>query len=116
MSELAKQSFIPVNASSVGLSALEIKTLAEQLPLWKTLEIDDELRLQRVFKFKDFNQAISFAGQVAKIADDADHHPSLLVEWGKVTVNWWTHVIHGLHMNDFIMASRTDLLYKTQTT
>ena len=116
MSELANQSFIPVNASSVGLNALEIKTLAERLPLWNTLEIDSELRLQRVFKFKNFNQAISFADQVAKIADVADHHPSLLVEWGKVTVTWWTHVIHGLHMNDFIMASRTDLLYKTQTT
>ena len=41
MSDLANQSFTPVSASSCGLNALEIKTLAEQLPLWKTLEIDD---------------------------------------------------------------------------
>ncbi|MDX1267227.1 MAG: 4a-hydroxytetrahydrobiopterin dehydratase, partial [Oceanisphaera sp.] len=32
------------------------------------------------------------------------------LEWGKVTVTWWTHAIHGLHRNDFIMAARTDLL------
>ena len=34
-----------------------------------------QLRSQRVFNFKHFNEAISFAGQVAKIADAADHHP-----------------------------------------
>ncbi len=79
------------------------------------LEIDFRTPSATVFKFTEFNQAISFADQVAKIADDADHHPSLLVEWGKVTVTWWTHVIQVLHLNDFIMAARTDLLYKTQT-
>ncbi|PTB84099.1 4a-hydroxytetrahydrobiopterin dehydratase, partial [Pseudidiomarina aestuarii] len=36
------------------------------------------------------------------------HHPTLTTEWGKVTVTWWTHAIHGLHKNDFIMAARTD--------
>ncbi|MBR9857042.1 MAG: 4a-hydroxytetrahydrobiopterin dehydratase, partial [Gammaproteobacteria bacterium] len=38
------------------------------------------------------------------------HHPTITLEWGKVTVTWWTHAIHGLHRNDFIMAARTDLL------
>jgi 4a-hydroxytetrahydrobiopterin dehydratase len=112
MNDLANRTFLPVDGSSVGLNAQEIKTLAEQLPLWDTLEVNSEIRLQRVYKFKNFNQAISFADQVAKIADEADHHPSLLVEWGKVTVTWWTHVIHGLHQNDFIMAARTDRLYE----
>ena len=35
-------------------------------------------------------------------------------EWGKVTVNWWTHKIKGLHKNDFIMAAKTDRLYEYQ--
>jgi 4a-hydroxytetrahydrobiopterin dehydratase len=29
-----------------------------------------------------------------------------------VTVNWWTHKIRGLHRNDFIMAAKTDELYR----
>jgi 4a-hydroxytetrahydrobiopterin dehydratase len=31
-----------------------------------------------------------------------------MLEWGKVTVTWWTHVIGGLHKNDFIMAAKCD--------
>ncbi len=34
----------------------------------------------------------------------------LTTEWGKVTVTWWTHKIKGLHLNDFIMAAKTDRL------
>ena len=67
MSELANQSFIPVNASSVGLSAPEIKTLVEQLPLWNTLEIDSELRLQRVFKFKDLTRQFPLPAKWQKL-------------------------------------------------
>jgi len=42
------------------------------------------------------------------LADAEDHHPTLLVEWGRVTVSWWTHSLGGLHRNDFVMAARTD--------
>ncbi|MFZ3143332.1 4a-hydroxytetrahydrobiopterin dehydratase, partial [Psychrobacter glacincola] len=38
------------------------------------------------------------------------HHPGILVEWGKVTVTWWSHSIKGLHRNDFVMAAKTDSL------
>jgi len=33
------------------------------------------------------------------------------VEYGKVTLTWWTHKIKGLHVNDFIMAAKSDKLY-----
>jgi 4a-hydroxytetrahydrobiopterin dehydratase len=35
----------------------------------------------------------------------------IMTEWGKVTVHWWTHVVKGLHKNDFIIAARTDQLF-----
>jgi 4a-hydroxytetrahydrobiopterin dehydratase len=35
-----------------------------------------------------------------------------VTEWGKVTVTWWTHKIDGLHRNDFIMAAKTEDLYR----
>ncbi|MED6332186.1 MAG: 4a-hydroxytetrahydrobiopterin dehydratase, partial [Pseudomonadota bacterium] len=31
---------------------------------------------------------------------------------GKVTVCWWTHKINGLHLNDYIMAAKTDMIAK----
>jgi 4a-hydroxytetrahydrobiopterin dehydratase len=64
----------------------------------------------RRFRFKNFAQALAFTNQVGKIAEEQGHHPNILTEWGQVTVEWWTHVIQGLHQNDFIMAAKTDQL------
>jgi 4a-hydroxytetrahydrobiopterin dehydratase len=29
-----------------------------------------------------------------------------------VKVTWWTHKIEGLHQNDFIMAAKSDRIYR----
>ena len=89
----------------------EIDKLHPQVPDWKVIQRDDIKRLERQFKFKDFAEALKFTNKVGQLAETEDHHPSLLTEWGKVTVTWWTHKIKGLHSNDFIMAAKTDRLY-----
>ena len=66
--------------------------------------------MQRVFLFDDFIQAVDFTNKVAELAESEGHHPAILLEWGKVTVQWWTHKIHGLHRTDLIMAAKTDEL------
>ena len=93
------------------MSDEEISRLLDQVPAWEVDEVDGVNRLRRVYKFKNFAQALEFTNRVGEIAEAADHHPALLTEWGRVTVAWWTHAIKGLHKNDFIMASRTDKLY-----
>ena len=45
------------------------------------------------------------------LAEAEGHHPALLTEWGKVTVDWWTHKIHDIHLNDLILAARCDGFY-----
>jgi 4a-hydroxytetrahydrobiopterin dehydratase len=45
------------------------------------------------------------------MADKEDHHPLITLEWGKVTILWWSHKIEGLHKNDFICASKTENIY-----
>ena len=62
------------------------------------------------FQFGDFEQALSFTNRVAALAEEQGHHPALLTEWGRVTVSWWTHKIRDLHVNDLIMADKTDRL------
>jgi 4a-hydroxytetrahydrobiopterin dehydratase len=79
-----------------------------QVSEWQILEVDGVKRLQRTFKLKDFSKAMAFTNRVGAIADEEDHHPLIITEWGKVTVQWWTHKIRGLHRNDFIMAAKTD--------
>lgn len=87
--------------------------LKPQVPDWETLVVDGEERLRRAFAFDDFADALAFTNRVGAIAEEEGHHPALLTEWGRVTVSWWTHKIGGLHVNDFIMAAKTDDLYQS---
>jgi 4a-hydroxytetrahydrobiopterin dehydratase len=86
----------------------EMAELKPQIPDWHVLEVDSVKRLERVFTFPNFVEALAFTNKVGAIAEAEGHHPALLTEWGRVTVTWWTHKIKGLHRNDFIMAAKTD--------
>ena len=110
MNELAGMHCSAITATTIRLSDAEISRNQAKLPDWEIYQKDGELRLEKVFQFKDFDQAIDFTNRVAKIANEENHHPAILTEWGKVTVTWWTHKIKGLHLNDFIMAAKTDQL------
>lgn len=90
----------------------EIESLMPQIPSWSILENDDIKRLVCSFAFLDYDQTVNFANSVTKLAEEEDHHPEIIIEWGKVTVSWWSHKINGLHMNDFICAAKTDELLK----
>ena len=90
----------------------EIESLMPQIPSWSILENDDIKRLVCSFAFLDYDQTVNFANSVTKLAEEEDHHPEIFIEWGKVTVSWWSHKINGLHMNDFICAAKTDELLK----
>ena len=76
------------------------------------MDVDGEPHLERTYKFPDFKTALAFTLAVGNAAEEEGHHPALLTEWGKVKVAWWTHAIHGLHQNDFVMAAKTDALAK----
>lgn len=88
----------------------EIHLLQPQISEWQVKEVDGVKRLERVFKFKNFTQALEFTNKVGAIAEEEGHHPLVVTEYARATVNWWTHKIKGLHKNDFIMAAKTDQL------
>jgi 4a-hydroxytetrahydrobiopterin dehydratase len=98
---------------SPQVPASEESALLEQIPEWSIVEVNGVKHLKRVIKARHWRPAVELANQIADIADEADHHPSILIEWGKVTVQWWTHAIKGLHRNDFIMAAKVDALLKS---
>jgi 4a-hydroxytetrahydrobiopterin dehydratase len=108
MTDLLKQTCIPCSGSSSPVSINEMADLKQQLPNWEIVKQSGELHLQRCFALRDFKTALAFTQHVGEESESEGHHPALLTEWGKVTVTWWTHAIHGLHRNDFIMAARTD--------
>lgn len=88
----------------------ELGSLVREIPEWAPVVDNGILKLQRLFMFSNFVDAMAFANKVGELAEAHGHHPALLVEWGKVTVTWWTHKINGLHKTDFILAAKTDLL------
>jgi len=101
---------VACRGSEPTLTDAQIAELHLQVPEWQIKEVDGVKRLDRVFKLKNFIEAIAFTNKVAMIAEKEDHHPLIITEYGRVTVNWWTHKIGGLHQNDFIMAAKTDQL------
>ena len=96
-------------------SDAEIAVLRPKVPEWQVGQREGIERLERVFEFPNFAQALAFTHRVGEQAEAEGHHPALLTEWGKVTVTWWTHKIGGLHRNDFIMAAKTDGLFEGRT-
>ncbi len=112
MNELKDQEFIPIKGDEPPLNDAQITQLKSLLPEWQVVEREGEKRLERTFIFKNFAEALAFTNRVGKLAEDADHHPSILLTYGRATVSWWTHKIKGLHRNDFVMAAKTDDLYE----
>ena len=108
MTELHEQQCEACRADAPRVTQAQIDELKPRIPDWDMIEVDGIKRLTRSFKFKNFEQALAFTNEVGAIAEAQGHHPAILTEWGKVTVNWWSHKIRGLHKNDLIMAARTD--------
>ena len=65
--------------------------------------------LVREYEFKDFAEAMAFVNRVADAAEEANHHPDILLHgWNKVRLSLMTHSEGGLTENDFAMAARFD--------
>jgi 4a-hydroxytetrahydrobiopterin dehydratase len=71
----------------------------------------DEQSIARELKFDDFAAAIAFVNRVAEAAEQANHHPDILVYgWNKVRLTLSTHSEGGLTAADFDLAARIDAL------
>ncbi|MCH7984011.1 MAG: 4a-hydroxytetrahydrobiopterin dehydratase [Chloroflexi bacterium] len=92
------------------LTAVEIADLLPQVPGWSVITEDGMSRLNREFSFEDFAEALSFTNRIGLLAEEADHHPRLVTEWGRVTVTWWSHSEGGMVAADIEMAKKVDAL------
>jgi len=111
MNSLVEMKCVPCRGGEPTVTDEEMEQLKPKVPDWQIIDRNGVNQLERVFKFKNFAQALAFTNKVGEIAEEEQHHPVLKTEWGKVTVTWWTHKIGGLHRNDFIMAAKTDKLF-----
>ena len=86
------------------LSDDQARKMLRETPGW---EIVDN-RIERTFKFANFVEAMGFANEITRIAEEENHHPDLHISWGKVKVDLSTHKIGGLSENDFTLAAKID--------
>ena len=112
MESLHNQRCKPFRADSQKLSREQAQQLLSDIPGWHIEKQRGTHRLVRSFGFDNFREAFEFAARITEIAEQENHHPVITVEWGKATIQWWTHSIPGLHLNDFIMAARTQMAAK----
>lgn len=110
MTELATKTCEACRADAPKLNDQAIQAHLTQLDGWQVEAPNGVNQLVKTYSFKNYVQATAFANVLCNIAEENAHHPAALIEWGKVTVRWWSHKIKGLHENDFIMAAKTDLL------
>ena len=111
MKDLKDKRCVPCEGGVPPFSEAEIKTYLPQIGNeWNILE---NKKLERVFAFKTFLDAISFVNEVAKIAEQEQHHPNIRIVYSKVTLTLSTHTIQGLSENDFILAAKINSLYQS---
>ena len=78
----------------------------KKIPEW---EIKDG-QLVRAFEFDEFMEGIVFVNSVAEIADEANHHPDILIKYTTVKLSLMTHDAKSITALDFELAARVDTL------
>ncbi|PZC47127.1 MAG: 4a-hydroxytetrahydrobiopterin dehydratase [Chloroflexi bacterium] len=107
---LLNKDCVKVKSNAPQLQEPDIKEFLKEIPNWIVSYETDPPHLVNQYTFTDFRSALTFVNQVGIESEKQDHHPKIILEWDLVTIEWWTHSIGRLHINDFIMAYRSDLL------
>lgn len=86
----------------------QLATALAQLSDWAIIDG----KLHKLFKFKNFSQALGWMVQVGLEAEKLDHHPDWCNSWNKVQVHLITHSIGSLSERDILLAQKMDELAK----
>lgn len=104
--DLSKKNCTPCKGGVPPLKGEALEQLHRQIgESWKVI---DEHHLEKEYSFKNFREALAFTNKVGEIAEQEGHHPDILLTYGKVKIQLWTHKINGLSESDFILAAKCD--------
>ena len=102
---LADRSCVPCRGGVPPLDDEQIGRLLAQLDGWR---VRDKHDLQKEYAFPDFATALAFVNRVGEVAEREGHHPDVLLSWGRVRLQVWTHKIDGLSESDFVFDAKAD--------
>jgi len=100
---------LPCEGIGSVLSPQEVQRNLVLVPDWSLS--DDGTRIRRTLRVKNFLKGLEYFREIAKVAEAEGHHPDLhLTSYSRVELELWTHALHGITDNDFIMAMKIDAL------
>ena len=88
------------------LDATQLDDALKKCPEWEP----EGKAITRAVEFEDFNEAIDFVNDLAEIAENAQHHPDIQINYNKVTLSLTTHDAGGITERDIELAQRADNL------
>lgn len=103
---LADNKCVPCRGGIPPMGKAKAHEMLNQLDSGWTL--NDGGHLERLYKFRDFAQALAFVNKIGSVAEEEGHHPDIYLAWGKCKVEIWTHKIDGLTESDFYIAAKSD--------
>ena len=89
------------------LTGVEIQEYLLQLK--EGWELSDN-KIKKLFQFENFDKSMEFVNKVSDIAKKDNHHPDILIYFKKVEIVLSSHHVNGLSINDFIIATKIDLI------
>jgi len=104
---LSEKSCVPCRGGVPPLTKEQFEPLFKELSGW---QVQDDARLLKTYTFDDFKSSLDLANEIGAIAEQEGHHPDLLVRWGELKIELWTHKVGGLTESDFILAAKIDKL------
>lgn len=102
--DLATQICLPCKGGVPPLDGETLRTLHAELGADWVLAGGHHL--EKEFRFDGYSPAVAFTNAIATIASEQNHHPDILLAWGRVKVSIWTHKIDGLTESDFVFAAK----------
>ncbi len=108
LDELAQSHCRPRKGAQDAMNAADIRQYLGMLPGWRLAA--SEQGIDKEFRFDDFHRTMAFVNAVAWIAHVEDHHPDMRVSYPSCQLNFATHDVGGLSLNDFICAAKVESL------
>lgn len=75
--------------------------------------VDKQGRMVKTFTFKNYRMSFGFASQVALLAEKKNHHPSMTIDYGRVTIVLISHDRKEITERDMDLAIQIDKIYRS---
>lgn len=108
---LTKENCHVCDCGTGPMEQAEEEKYAAETPKW-FIDREGIHLIRREFTFKNFLESMDFVHEVADLAEAQGHHPNIFIYYNRVILELYSRKVNGLHDNDFILATKIDLIQK----